>query len=411
MLTFLELYQTLLGFVFFKLFADAGLIYPPPMDASKDETAAGVGAFSIQEKKQDSAIAAADKPAEVRVDGKKVTGKDVRATIKSLAASAQAEGEDEIANAHEAAPSADVDATDDFVTYPSTSNPSEVAELATLHSISTLAPSTQTKLFAPYVFFLSRESPRSILEFIIRAFGGRVGWPASAGSGSPFDESDESITHVIIDRPVVERAGESAEEKERRRKRKYVQPQWVVDCVNKNTVLLEEPYLQGKILPPHLSPFGESMGAYDPDELRHVDADAAAAAEDEDEEMEQVGEEQEDAVVSAVQSADAALLRAAELAAEAAGVDSAAFEQQVDKATRRQSKKAAPAEAPEGEMNKMMMSSKKRKLYEKMKFGERKRAEEVCLCELHIDHGSHPSQKASLEQKRQQIAKKERRKA
>src|SRR6266545_4800666 len=32
MLTFLELYQTLLSFVFFKLYTDAGLVYPPPLD-------------------------------------------------------------------------------------------------------------------------------------------------------------------------------------------------------------------------------------------------------------------------------------------------------------------------------------------------------------------------------------------
>jgi hypothetical protein len=31
MLTFLELYQTLLGFVFFKLYTDAGPVYPPPL--------------------------------------------------------------------------------------------------------------------------------------------------------------------------------------------------------------------------------------------------------------------------------------------------------------------------------------------------------------------------------------------
>ncbi|KZV92129.1 pescadillo-family protein [Exidia glandulosa HHB12029] len=387
MLTFLELYQTLLGFVFFKLFTDASLVYPPPMDALKDEAAAGVGAFSLQEKKQDSA--AAPSGTEVRADGKKVTGKDVRATIKSLAASVQTEGEDEIVKAHETAPSADVDATDDFVAYPSTSNPSEVAELPTLHSISTLAPTIQTKLFASCVFFLSRESPRSILEFVIRSFGGRVGWPASVGSGSPYDENDESITHVIIDRPVVEKPDETPEEKERRRKRKYVQPQWVVDCINKNAILLEEPYLQGKILPPHLSPFGETIGAYDPEEMQHLGVGALADEEDEEMDEEADADVEEDVVAKAVESADPALLHAAELAAEAAGVDSAAFEQQVGKAARRQSKKAAPAEAPEEEMNKMMMSSKKRKLYEKMKYGERKRAEE----------------KASLEQKRKHIAK------
>ena len=49
MLTFLELYQTMLGFVFFKLYTDAGLVYPPPLDIKKDEGAAGVGAYSLQE--------------------------------------------------------------------------------------------------------------------------------------------------------------------------------------------------------------------------------------------------------------------------------------------------------------------------------------------------------------------------
>lgn len=393
MLTFLELYQTLLGFVFFKLYADAGLSYPPKMDASKDDAAAGVGAFSLQEAKKVAPEVPAPKPTTVEVGGKKITGKDVRATIKSLAASSQANADDEITKAHEPAASTDMDATDDFVAYPSTSNPTEVAELPTLQSISTLAPSTHTKLFAPYVFFLSRESPRTILEFIIRSFGGRVGWPTSVGSGSPFDESDESITHVIIDRPVVERPDESPEEKARRRARKYVQPQWVVDCINKNTVLLEEPYLQGKILPPHLSPFGEVRGAYNPEEMQHIDAAAAAESdsEEEDEEaMDEDGDEQENTLANAVESADPALLRAAELAAEAAGVDPAAFEKQVDKAARKKAPKAA--EPSEEEMNKMMMSNKKRKLYEKMKYGERKRAEE----------------NAKLEQKRKQIAKKER---
>ena len=46
MLTFLELYQTMLGFVFFKLYTDAGLVYPPPLDTKKDEGAAGAGVGS-----------------------------------------------------------------------------------------------------------------------------------------------------------------------------------------------------------------------------------------------------------------------------------------------------------------------------------------------------------------------------
>ena len=70
------------------------------------------------------------------------------------------------------------------------------ATLPTLKTLSTLPQSSASKLFAPYTFWLSRETSRPIFEFIVRAFGGRIGWPATSGSGSPFDETDDSITHV-----------------------------------------------------------------------------------------------------------------------------------------------------------------------------------------------------------------------
>ena len=71
MLTFLELYQTLLGFVFFKLYTDAGLVYPPPLDVKKDEGAAGVGAFSLQETNRVAEAGTSRKAKEVEVDGAK----------------------------------------------------------------------------------------------------------------------------------------------------------------------------------------------------------------------------------------------------------------------------------------------------------------------------------------------------
>ena len=109
-------------------------------------------------------------------------------------------------------------------------------------SLAALPQSVAPKLFAPYTFWLSRETSRPIFEFLVRAFGGRIGWPASSGAGSPFEEDDESITHVIIDRPVVERPNETEEERQRRRRRKYVQPQWVVDSINAGKILLEDAY-------------------------------------------------------------------------------------------------------------------------------------------------------------------------
>lgn len=379
MLTFLELYQTLLGFVFFKIYADAGLVYPPPRDVVKDDSGAGVGAFRLQE--SISQPPAASQTKEVEVNGKRVSTKDVRKTIKSIATSSAGGDAGELPAADSAAPEED----EEFVPHPSTSNPDEVAALPTLRTLAALPQSGASKLFAPYTFWLSRETSRPVFEFIVRSFGGRIGWPESSGSGSPFDESDDSITHVIIDRPIVEKPNETEEEKERRRRRKCVQPQWVVDCINAGKILLEEPYLQGKTLPPHLSPFGDLAGAYDPtaapageDVEMEEDAEEDAEMEDgEDEDAEAIRPEKA-VLKAAAEAEDEAALRAAELAAEAAGVDYGTFEKSAKKSAKKTAKAPAQAdEKAEQEMNKMMMSNKQRKLYERMKYGEKKRATEV----------------------------------
>lgn len=393
MLTFLELYQTLLGFVFFKLYTDAGLVYPPPLDAAKDDGAAGVGAFGLQEA-QDVQPSTTAKSKVVEVHGKRVSSKDVRQTIKTIATTGTTDGADvDMHGLDTSAVNEDDEEfvedtaeedTDDTATAPAFTT----ATLPTLKTLSTLPQSTSAKLFAPYTFWISRETSRSIFEFIVRAFGGRIGWPATSGSGSPLDEADSTITHVIIDRPVVQRADESEEERERRRRRKHVQPQWIVDCVNAGKILLEDLYAQGKTLPPHLSPFGQHKDAYNPTagiagtEEEGMDEEIIG---DEDEEEEE-GEDEEEGVAHPAKAAlkaaaaaeDAAALRAAELAAEAAGVDFGTFE----KETRKAQKKARKAEVLKGDeaeqdMNKMMMSNRQRKLYERMKYGEKKRATEV----------------------------------
>ncbi|KAG5644738.1 mRNA-binding ribosome synthesis protein nop7 [Asterophora parasitica] len=389
MLTFLELYQTLLGFVFFKLYTDTGLIYPPPLDITKDEGGAGVGAFSLQDASQ-SAGPSTTKTKVVEVDGRKISTKDVRQTIKSInaplgAADADVEMLGPDANAEEA--------DEEFVVRASKSDPQASASLPTLKSLTDLPQSLSTTLFAPYTFFLSRESSRPIFEFLVRSFGGRIGWPASLGSGSPVEESDDSITHVIIDRPLVERTNETTEEREQRVRRKFVQPQWIVDCINAGKILLEEPYAQGKTLPPHLSPFGEHQGAYDPAVgLTGEGAAVEDEEEDEDEEIEGDMEEEEGAdkaalkaaaEAAAVASEDPAALRAAELAAEAAGVDFGAFEKEVSKSRKASKKKAVEGsvEDAEKDMNKMMMSNKQKKLYEKMKYSQTKRDNERAVLE------------------------------
>ncbi|KAF4623895.1 hypothetical protein D9613_001946 [Agrocybe pediades] len=384
MLTFLELYQTLLSFVHFKLYTDSGLVYPPPLDTKKDEDGAGVDAFALQNGSRQSTTKASGNTTA------NVSGKVVRQTIKSIAAEVDEETPDvEMSNVEVSREEED----EEFIPHPSSKDTMTTATLPTLQALSSLPTTLTTNLFSPYVFFLSRETPRSIFEFIVRAYGGRIGWHQSSGSGSPIDENDPHITHVIVDRPVVEKE-ETAEQRELRLRRKYVQPQWIVDCINAGKILLEEPYAQGKTLPPHLSPFGEYEGAYLPGTANEETDEEEQ--EEEDEEMPAVDDEGAAVDLEAIVSAPAdepTSLRAAELAAEAAGVDFGTFEAAVKKAKRKEKKPLSEeVKEAESDMNKMMMSNKQRKLYEKMKYSNQKKQAE----------------KTELENRRKELAKKKR---
>lgn len=386
MLTFLELYQTLLGFVFFKLYTDAGLVYPPALDVKKDENAAGVGSYLLQEvSEQQEEKPKAPKVKVVEIEGRQVSGKDVYKTIKSLTTSSSSDQNgmdvDVVAIENDSG-----EVEEDFVMQPSKSDVEAAASLPTLQSLEALPQSINTSLFAPYTFWLSRETSRPIFEFLVRSFGGRIGWPSSSGGGSPFEESDDSITHVIIDRPVVEPTQETDEQRERKLKRKYIQPQWIVDSINAAKPLLEAPYAQGQSLPPHLSPFGEYEGAYDPTATANEEGAVEEESEEEDVEIEDAQVEDAEALkaVATAATEDAAALRAAELAAEAAGIDPSTFEKEVSK-SRRQSKKKGSSngvDEAETDMNKMLMSNKQKKLYEKMKYSQNKRSTEVCKREF-----------------------------
>jgi len=370
MLTFLELYQTLLSFVFFKIFTDAGLLYPPPLDTKKDEDGAGVNALVLQDSSRQTVLPANA----LSVEGRQISGKIVRQMIKTIDVSSENNIPDvEMSNVE----ATTVDPEEEFVPQHSASDKTAHATLPTLQSISTLPRTLSVSLFSPYTFFLSRETPRPVFEFIVRSFGGRIGWPLSSGSCSPIDENDPSITHVIVDRPVVAKQ-ETPEQRELRLRRKYVQPQWIVDCINAGKILLEEPYAQGKPLPPHLSPFGEYEGAYipcdEPSNEEHME-------EGEENSGEESGEEEAGEALNEIIAAshDPASLRAAELAAEAAGVDYGTFETTVKQASKKRGNvtKIDLLEDTEGDMNKMMMSNKQRKLYEKMKYSNKKKETEV----------------------------------
>ena len=383
MLTFLELYQTLLGFVFFKLYTDIGLVYPPPLDLNKQNSGAGIDAFILEDSTRSNLLSILPSASNEQSHDKKVSSKAVRQTIEALARSSVLEGGQEADALPQSTEKEYQD--EEFVLRPSASHPEDAANLPTLHSLSSLPQSHVTRLFAPYTFYLSRETSRPIFEFIVRCFGGRIGWSDTSGSGSPFSETDDSITHVIIDRPSIRRLDETEAELSRRQQRKYVQPQWIVDCVNSGKILLEEPYLQGKTLPPHLSPFGDREGAYDPragiteDSVMDDEMEENGISEDEPDGGKSESEHSTDESIAAAMKdahSNPAAIRAAELQAEAAGMDYGAFKKKLAKSTVKATQVQEPAIGVE-DMNKMLLSNKQRKLYEKIKYSERKRQAEV----------------------------------
>ena len=69
---------------------------------------------------------------------------------------------------------------------------SEEANLAKLKS-----------LFKGLKFFLGREVPREQFVLAIKSFSGQVSWDKTTALGSTYQEDDETITHQVVDRPIV----------------------------------------------------------------------------------------------------------------------------------------------------------------------------------------------------------------
>lgn len=120
-----------------------------------------------------------------------------------------------------------------------------------------------TCLFKHLKFFVGREVDRQMFSFIIRACGGQVSWHRTVYPlGVLYDVDDQSITHQVVDRSHVPDMQFS---------RCYIQPQWIVDCVNARQLLAVKDYTTGAVLPPHLSPFvQEQDGDYVPPEKIHL---------------------------------------------------------------------------------------------------------------------------------------------
>ncbi|TKX27076.1 pescadillo-like protein [Elsinoe australis] len=331
--TFVEFYTTLLGFVNYRLYTSIGLVYPPKFDIESDEKGGELGAFRLEGKNL------------VQQEQQHITNGNangVEDQAVSLAAQAEADKLLALSQTDAAVPASS------YETAPETTSdePAENAEVNSneIDTFATIDPTADTllqpsistdtiaNLFAPFIIFLSRETPRHPLEFILRSFGcKRIGWDIILGDGAYVsDESDKRITHQIVDRPdlplpqVPEDDTTSNEQKSRRLRpgervpgRTYIQPQWVWDCINSGKLLRTDLYAPGAVLPPHLSPFVKAKkGEYDPTkplEEQEVEGEAEAAAEIEaaelgaasgDEEMDDADEEELEKAEAGLQDQD-----------------------------------------------------------------------------------------------------------
>ena len=321
--TFVEFYTTLLGFVNFRLYTSIGLIYPPRFNAKSDEEGGELDAIvlegrDIEEPKQ---IDSGKEHVNGEVNGEMNTTEPNEEIQKQIAAIKEgSNAEQGVLQGQDQSQAPDEEISDAIDTFETTGDDADV--LSQPQASSNEAGS----LFAPFTFFLSRETPRQPLEFILRAFGcKRIGWDAILGDGAfTNNEADPAITHQIVDRPPVTTLPEEPQVSEnsldpspdtvvrpghRVPGRTLVQPQWVWDCINEVKLLRPDLYGPGATLPPHLSPWVKpTKGAYDPsvpltEQEREGEAEEAEGLSDDDNEED---EEDEEAQVEVDKDSDGA---------------------------------------------------------------------------------------------------------
>ena len=188
---------TLLGFVNFRLYTSIGLVYPPKFDSKSEDQGAELGAFQLLGRDADGVDGsnevvepAANDKAQAEADRLLLT-RDGEQNIT----------EDDMENENTADGQLQSEANDALDQFAPIDEKSDVL----LQPLSTADSSIAARLFEPFTFYLSRETPRHPLEFLLRAFGcKRIGWDSLTGEpGSYCPESDTRITHQVVDRPDV----------------------------------------------------------------------------------------------------------------------------------------------------------------------------------------------------------------
>lgn len=389
MLTFLEFYVTLLQFVLFKLYIDAGLVYPPKIDSAKEQGVGGLSAYILESKREKELLVA--RGSTTTESSKAITESDMAARAKTISDAITTTQHDEDEAVYDDTDAAEEAKLDEFIAIPSTeANISDI--LPQPDEIS--AEDALKNLMAPFTIYVGREVPLDILEFTILSLGGRVVSEAAldlyaedddegvvAERKIEIDDLVKGVTHQICDRPALSTRVPG---------RIYVQPQWVFDSLNKGRLMPVDEYAVGATLPPHLSPWGD-VGGYDPENYEEddedegdeesVDGEMDVDNDDDDEEVEEdvavpVTVDDDD---SGDEEEDEALAHQRELESEAKGISfsSSATSSSTNKKRKRSEpvkQSAAEKQArEEKELRKIMMSNKQKKLYNQMQYGINKK--------------------------------------
>ncbi|QHS73414.1 mRNA-binding ribosome synthesis protein NOP7 [Saccharomyces paradoxus] len=363
MLTFLEFYSTLLHFVLYKLYTDSGLIYPPKLDLKKDKIISGLSSYILESRQEDSLLK--HDPTEMEED---VQVESLDASTLKSALNADEANTDETKKDEEEEKEQGLDQEKEL---------NEETELDTFEDNNKnkgdilIQPSKYdspvASLFSDFAFYVSREVPIDILEFLILSCGGNVISEATLDQIENKKDIDISkVTHQIVDRPVL---------KNKVAGRTYIQPQWVFDCINKGELVPANKYLPGEALPPHLSPWGDAIG-YDPTapvedgEEEESESESEGQVEEEDQEV-VAGEDDED-------DDDEELKAQKELELEAQGIKySETSEADKDVTKSKNKKRKVDEEEEEKKLKMIMMSNKQKKLYKKMKYSNAKKEEQA----------------------------------
>jgi pescadillo protein len=301
--TFVEFYTTLLGFVNYRLYTSVGLVYPPKFNAKSDEQGGELAAFQLEGKANATNGAASDDE-DIEIDPQ------AQAMADRITAMPDAADEQEVEMTEPAEDDDEEQNTEGIDKFEPTAPDADILPQPQASS------AEAASLFAPFTFYLARETPRASLEFILKAFGcKRVGWDSILGDGAfTSNESDPAITHQIVDRPPLPSASSATEATETEPQvqwprstkpgRTYVQPQWVWDCINQGKLLRPDLYAPGAEMPPHLSPWVKpKKGEYDPNlplAAQQPDGEAEAFEDmaDEDEDAFEVDDDEDmDAVI------------------------------------------------------------------------------------------------------------------